>query len=63
MTIKEHNAICERIKPIKECKTCEYCNLFENKCFITDEFCYENKKCKHENCDNYIKGKWKPQMC
>lgn len=42
----------------KECKHCEYFDLFTNICLIDNEKCYENKKCLRDVCNNYEPGKW-----
>lgn len=40
----------------RECKHCEYCDTVNNQCYVTGDKCYENHKCLHENCKDYMEG-------
>ena len=53
--------IIDKYNAEKECKHCEYFDLFTNKCSITEEKCYKDKKeCLQKNCKNYKEGEWCP---
>lgn len=41
---------------LKECRSCEYCDLTRNQCYITEEICYNNHRCLHEDCKSYREG-------
>lgn len=41
---------------MKECRSCEYCDLTRNQCYITEEICYNNYRCLHEDCKSYREG-------
>lgn len=51
-------SIIDKCKAEKECKHCEHFDLSTNKCSITGEKCYENKKCLQQDCKNYKNGEW-----
>lgn len=40
----------------RECKHCEYCDTVNNQCYVTGAKCYENHKCLHEKCKDYMEG-------
>jgi len=44
-----------------ECKSCEYCDMTKNTCYIDDKKCYENGECLNNNCFSFTKGHWEPQ--
>ena len=39
-----------------ECRSCEYCDLTHNQCYITEEVCYNDHKCLHDDCKSYREG-------
>ena len=46
---------------MRECKNCEYCDLFNNRCFNDDTICYKDGNCIHIGCKDYVEGKWTTQ--
>lgn len=48
---------------MNECKSCQFCNIYNNVCLVDNQKCYEKGVVVHNECDCYEEGRWCPQGC